>query len=74
MVFGCVCLGLSLLALIMCPICGRAADDSLALPMFFTFLTLLIAGILSIAFDSAIVGIVTIVVIAFWLLVQFFGE
>lgn len=73
MIFGFICLGLSLLALILCAICGRAADDFLALPMFFSFLTLLIAGILAIAFDSATVGIVAIAVIAFWLLVQFFG-
>ena len=73
MIFGCVCLVLSIVALILCAICGRAADDFLALPMFFAFLTLLIAGILSIVFDSATVGIVAIVIIVFWLLVQFFG-
>lgn len=73
MIFGCVCLGMSIVSVIMCAVCGRAADDSLAVPFFFAFLILLIAGILSIAFDSAIVGVVTIVVIAFWLLVQFFG-
>ncbi len=73
MIFGCICLGLSVVALILCAICGRAADDFLALPMFFAFLIFLIAGILSIAFDSAAVGIVAIVVIVFWLLVQFFG-
>ena len=67
MVFGCVCLGLALVALILCPICGRAADDCLALPMFFAFLILLVAGLLSLAFDSAIVGIVAIVVIVFLL-------
>ena len=73
MIFGYVCIVLSLVSLILCPICGRAANDALALPLFFAFLILLVAGILSIAFDSAIVGIVIIVAIVFWLLVQFFG-
>ena len=73
MIFGYVCLALSLVSLILFPICGRAADDSLALPLLCAFLILLIAGILAVAFESAIVGIVTIVVIVFWLLAKFFG-
>lgn len=67
MLFGIVCVVVSVIALVIAIINGRAADDSLALPMLAVFLIGLIAGIISMIFDSWIAGVIVIVAIAVWL-------
>lgn len=69
MELGYTCIGLSVVALILCNICGRR-DSVLALPMVFAFVILLIAGILSLVFSET-VALIAIIVMIFILLNTF---
>ena len=72
MEFTVICLVLAAVALVLCIICGRAADPVLAIPMFFAFLVLLVTAILAECFGNG-VGIAVGVFLTLALLTSFFG-
>lgn len=67
MLFGIVCLEIAVVALVIAVINGRAADNCLTLPMLAIFAITLIAGIVSVAFNSWVPGVIVIVAIGVWL-------